>query len=83
MTDIKITPKELAAELGVSDKSLRSIMRRMTAKDTQPGSGGRWSIEPEMADQIRAKVRATTNRKIANFVPLAVTDSPEVKTAKK
>ena len=86
MAEIQITPKQLAAELGVSDKSLRSIMRRMTDKDSQPGSGGRWNIEPEMADAIRAKVRAATNRTVVNFRPKAEpvnSDSVEVEVEPK
>jgi hypothetical protein len=44
MSDI-ITPKEIAADLYLDAKTVRNAMRRLTDRDGQPGSGGRWNIE--------------------------------------
>lgn len=63
------TPKELAAELNVDAKTLRRIMRSMTAEESQPGSGARWEIDAEFVDAIRDRVSRTHNRKVVKFVP--------------
>ena len=60
---VKVTPKELAAELNCDAKTLRRIMRSMTAD--QPGSGARWEIVKgsEFDLAIRDRVSRTHNRK--------------------
>lgn len=66
----RITPNEIAEEIGISAKRVRSVMRGMTAKDDRPGSGGRWVIDsPEMADAIRRKCVETHGRKATTFRP--------------
>lgn len=56
-----ITPKELAAELGVSPKNLRRFMRSIL--DDRAGSGNRYALTPELVDFIKAK-HAEGNRKV-------------------
>lgn len=62
-----ITPRQLADELGIDAKTLRRVMRSMTDKDSQPGSGGRWEIDAIAADAIRARVARNHNRKTVTF----------------
>jgi hypothetical protein len=63
-----MTPKDLAKEIGVEAKSLRSAMRRLA--DDQPGSGGRWDIDDDFADVLRAHCeRNNGNRRVVKFVP--------------
>lgn len=62
-----VTPKELAAELGIDPKSLRRIMRSMAAET--PGAGARWEIGADFADALRQRVSRSHNRKVVKFVP--------------
>ena len=62
-----ITPKELAKELNVDQKTLRRIMRSMATET--PGQGGRWEIDAEFADALRNRVSRSHNRKVVKFVP--------------
>ena len=62
-----ITPKELAKELNVDQKTLRRIMRSMATET--PGQGGRWEIDAESADALRNRVSRSHNRKVVKFVP--------------
>ena len=41
----KVTPDEIADALFITSKAVRARMRRLTAKDARPGSGGRWLVE--------------------------------------
>lgn len=56
-----ITPKEIADEMGVSDKRVRSILRSMTSD--RAGRGNSWALTPEIADAIRAEI---TQRRTSN-----------------
>ena len=62
-----ITPKDLAKEIGIDQKSLRRIMRSMATET--PGQGGRWEIDAEFADALRQRVSRSHNRKVVKFVP--------------
>lgn len=66
-----ITPKDLAKEIGIDQKSLRRIMRSMATET--PGQGGRWEIDAEFADALRNRVSRSHNRKVVKFVPKAET----------
>lgn len=48
-----ITPKEIADEIGVSDKRVRSVLRSMTSD--RAGRGNSWALTPEIADAVRAE----------------------------
>lgn len=63
------TPKELAIELNVDQKTLRRIMRSMAAET--PGSGGRWEIDADFESALKERVSRTHNRKTVKFVPEA------------
>ncbi len=62
-----LTPKELAAELGIDPKSLRRIMRSMSVET--PGAGARWEIGTDFADALRQRVSRSHNRKVVRFTP--------------
>ena len=62
-----ITPKDLAKEIGIDQKSLRRIMRSMATET--PGQGGRWEIDAEFAQALRERVSRSHNRKVVKFVP--------------
>ena len=62
-----LTPKELAAELGIDPKSLRRIMRSIAAET--PGAGARWEIGTDFADTLRQRVSRSHNRKVVRFTP--------------
>jgi len=64
-----MTPTELAAELGMDPKTLRRIMRSMTTKDVQPGSGGRWELDADAIAAIRERVSKSHSRKVVTFRP--------------
>ena len=66
-----ITPKDLAKEIGIDQKSLRRIMRSMATET--PGQGGRWEIDAEFAEALRNRVSRSHNRKVVKFVPKAET----------
>ena len=65
----EISAKELAAELGIDPKALRSIMRKMTDADSQPGSGGRWVIvrDSELFTELVNRVKNAHHRKVTKF----------------
>lgn len=66
-----LTPKELALELNVDQKSLRSVMRRLASET--PGSGGRWEIDSDFAEILRGHfANQRGNRKVVKFVPKSV-----------
>jgi uncharacterized protein YjcR len=50
-----ITPKELAAELGVSDRAIRQWLRD---QGWQSVPYARWELTQEQAAQVRARFRA-------------------------
>ncbi|MBS1906951.1 MAG: DUF262 domain-containing protein [Actinobacteria bacterium] len=50
-----ISPAALAVLLGVDGRSIRRFLRSITPKEEQPGSGGRWSIDPAGLDALRAQ----------------------------
>lgn len=54
MTD-PITPKQLAAELGVTPRTIRRWLRD---QGWQSVPYARWELTPEQADQVRARFRA-------------------------
>lgn len=56
----KITPKNLAAELNITPKRLRQVLRSMT--DDRAGKGGVWDLTPEIADAVRAKIKNGVRR---------------------
>ena len=62
-----MTPKELAAELGIDPKSLRRIMRSMSTET--PGAGARWEIDAEFQEALRKRVSRSHNRKVVKFTP--------------
>ena len=59
-----VTPKEIAQETGRDQKAVRSMMRRMTDADNQPGSGGRWAVESgsEFHTELIRRLTANHNR---------------------
>jgi hypothetical protein len=65
----EISAKDLAAELNIDAKALRSIMRKMTSADTQPGSGGRWVIvrDSELYKELLVRVSKAHHRKVTKF----------------
>lgn len=65
--EIVLTPRQLADELHMDQKSLRRIMRSMAAET--PGQGSRWEIGEDFADALRERVSRTHNRKTVRFVP--------------
>jgi len=56
------TPNQLADELNISPKALRSIMRKLA--DEKPGSGGRWGIDSDFEALLTEYVNRATNRKV-------------------
>lgn len=70
--EIILTPKQLAEELFIDQKTLRRIMRSMAAET--PRQGARWEIGEDFADALRERVSRTHHRKTVRFVP-KVTDS--------
>lgn len=57
-----ITPNDLAAEMGVSPKSLRRFMRNHLSD--RAGSGNRYSIPDDVAGWIRDNYGRTANRRV-------------------
>lgn len=49
-----VTPKDLAKELGVSDRTLRGWLR---AQGWQSVPHTRWHLSQEQADQVRARFK--------------------------
>ncbi|MDR7251911.1 uncharacterized protein YjcR [Nocardioides sp. BE266] len=49
-----ITPKQLSAELGVSDRAIRQWLRD---QGWQNMPYARWALTAEQADQVRARFR--------------------------
>ena len=64
-----ISAKDFATQLGIEAKALRSIMRKMTDSDSQPGSGGRWAIVEgsELATELALRVKNSHHRKVTKF----------------
>jgi hypothetical protein len=60
-TDATITPKELAAEMGLSPKNLRRFMRSIL--DDRAGSGNRYALTPELVAYIKER-HAQGNHKV-------------------
>jgi hypothetical protein len=67
----KVTPDEIADTLSLEGhtltaKQVRAKMRRLTDKQAQPGSGGRWAVEIESAFFVRliSELRNPHNRAI-------------------
>jgi hypothetical protein len=55
---VKMTPTEFANTYSYDPKSVRASMRRLTDRENQPGSGGRWSIDTvEFHDALLAYMR--------------------------
>jgi len=52
--DTGISPAALAVLLGADGLSIRRFLRSITPKEEQPGSGGRWSIDPADVEALRA-----------------------------
>lgn len=50
-----ITPKQLAAELGVAPKTIRTWLR---AQGWQTVPYSRWELSQNQADQVRARFRS-------------------------
>jgi len=48
-----MTPKALAAKIGVTPKALRRVLRSMT--DDRAGKGGNWKLTQGVCDAIEAK----------------------------
>lgn len=65
----EISAKELAIELNIDAKALRSIMRKMTQVDSQPGSGGRWVIvrDSDLYKELIIRVKNAHHRKVTKF----------------
>lgn len=65
----EISAKDLAAQLGIEAKALRSIMRKMTSADSQPGSGGRWVIvvDSDLYKELLTRVKNAHHRKVTRF----------------
>jgi hypothetical protein len=57
------TPKELAAEMNISEKSLRSLIRRMFPVEAHAGQGNRYSLTPEVCDAIKRRHATGSGRK--------------------
>jgi hypothetical protein len=55
------TPKDLARLLGMDEKSVRNILRKITTE--QPGSGGRWNLTGHTNDEWRQIFAAKRARK--------------------
>lgn len=53
-TEEILTPKALAAELNITPKALRRVLRSMT--DDRAGKGGVWKLDAAACDAIRSKV---------------------------
>lgn len=49
-----VTPKQLSAELGVSDRAIRQWLRD---QGWQSVPYARWELTPEQAEQVRARFR--------------------------
>lgn len=56
------TPNELAEEMGISPKNLRSFMRTLT--DDRAGKGNRWILDRETCDMIIARYAETNRTKV-------------------
>jgi hypothetical protein len=68
---VKVTPNEIAERLGIPAKRVRSVIRSLTERDSQPGSGGRWELtDPEFVALIESECVARTNRKKSAGVPI-------------
>ena len=56
----EMTPKALAAELAISPKALRRILRSMT--DDRAGKGGTWKLDDATCDAIRTRIAEGVRR---------------------
>ena len=71
MTDefisLPCTPTEFAEFYNFDAKSVRARMRKITDRDSQPGSGGRWVIDSqEFHDSLLADLRRPHNRRVVS-----------------
>lgn len=64
---LPMTPTQFAAAYNYDAKSVRARMRKITDRENQPGSGGRWVIDSlEFHDRLLADMRAPHNRRIVS-----------------
>lgn len=57
-----ISPKDLAAELNVSPKTVRRVLRKLT--DDRAGRGGNWDLTAEACDAIANALNSGTRRTV-------------------
>lgn len=69
MNDDTITPKDLAAEMGISPKNLRRFMRSIL--DERAGSGNRYALTTELVDFIKARHAEGNHKVVTPKVPTA------------
>jgi hypothetical protein len=61
------TPTQFGDFYGYDAKSVRARMRKITDRDAQPGSGGRWNIDSvEFHDALLADMRRPHNRAVVS-----------------
>ena len=62
----KVTPDEIADALFITSKQVRAKLRRLTDKQAQPGSGGRWNLEigSPVFERLVSELQNPHNRKI-------------------
>lgn len=61
------TPTDIANALFMDAKAVRARIRKMTDKDAQPGSGGRWALDdPEFVTELLASLQRPHNRRVVS-----------------
>lgn len=80
-----ITVSEFATELDTDARTARKFLRSVTDADSQPGKGGRWSIEKREVRSLKSKFakwgadEATkrAERDLHRETPLESNDAPD------
>ena len=66
----EITVKDFALKYGYDQKAVRRVMRSMTAKADQPGSGNRWALTAESEKALADRMSRSHNRRTVTFAPV-------------
>ena len=64
---LPMTPTQFAIAYNYDAKSVRARMRKITDRENQPGSGGRWVIDSlEFHDRLLADMQRPHNRRVVS-----------------
>ena len=65
----EITVKDFADKYGYDQKAVRRVMRSLTEKTNQPGSGNRWALDANAEKILADRMSRSHNRRTVTFAP--------------